>query len=663
MAVAVDPGVRAGQASAQLLATRPVVLRSVPPTHLVDGDTFDAAVYVSNTTEQAVTATVTLTANGAAPTERTVHLEPHGEARVSQPVTAHTGTVDLRYEARTPEGVTRAESHVPVQPRARAVSAAVFGAIRSPLTLPVGISGPVLPGATLTLTLASHPYLGLEDSAAGLDDEAPDGVEGAVSSLLVWTALARLRGVPGPHRWSAGELRERGEGSARRLGQLQASGGWYGSWGPGDYANEYTSTYALHALLRARALGWAVPEGTIERLTAYLATEVERASASSLSSWTVEQHARALRVLAEAGRRNEPRVSDLYDLRARLPLYASAELAGAMAPSDRRRDALLSDVSRAARTLVDHPEGPHGAVSGPWWFDSRTRTVASLLETSSLEPSLGDPGVYATLLLNNRVAPAGSWGSPHDTALALDALATHVAALTLSEDALDARVTLDGEALAPRARDRAGVVFALPAERLAGRPGALRIASARVVHASLRARWWVPLGPTDTVARGHGVSLHRVYESETGAELAQRAHGRLGDLVRVRLFVYAEREPPAFLRLRDPLPGGFEPMDSQLQSTPEGTLDALLGRGPDDDFIDPRGFHARRSLGVITHHGLGLGRASWAFDHLSSGLQEFTYGIRATTPGAFTVPPARMDALHDQETLARSAASTLIVDP
>jgi uncharacterized protein YfaS (alpha-2-macroglobulin family) len=658
MAVAVDPGVRAGQTSTQLLATRPVVLRAEPPAHLLDGDQFEAAVFASNTTDAAVDATVSVLG-----THHTVHLPPSGEVRVSERITAHTGTLPLRYEARTSEGVVRIERTVVVLPRARAMNAAAFGTLRGPRTLPVGLTGPALPGATLTLSLAAHPYLGLEDSAAGLEDDTPEGVEGVVSALLTWTALARLRDAPGPHRWSAGELRARGESAARRLAGLQAPGGWYGAWGPMDYADAYTSTYALHALLRARALGWEVPAATLSRLTAWLTTEVERVSAASLSSWSVEQHARALRVVAEAGRRNDARVSDLYDLRARLPLFAAAELAAAMAPSDRRRDALLVDVSRAARSLVEHPDGTSGPAAGPWWFDSQTRTLASLLETSSATPSLGDPGVYATLLLNNRALPSGSWGSTHDTALALDALASHVAALHLSEEPLDAQVTLDGEALVPTARDRSGVVFTLPASRLVGRAGQLRIAAGRVVHAAFRARWWVPLGPTDTIARGRDLAVHRSYETEAGLPLPDGAQVHLGDLVRVRVFVYAEHEPPAFLRLRDLLPGGFEPMNAALDATPESTLDALLGRGPDDDFIDPRGFHARRSLGTITHHALGLGRATWALDHLPSGLQEYTYGMRATTVGTFTAPPARMEALHALETRARSTVHTLVVVP
>jgi uncharacterized protein YfaS (alpha-2-macroglobulin family) len=47
----------------------------------------------------------------------------------------------------------------------------------------------------------------------------------------------------------------------------------------------------------------------------------------------------------------------------------------------------------------------------------------------------------------------------------------------------------------------------------------------------------------------------------------------------------------------------------------------------------------------------------------SSGLHELTYGVRATVVGTFVLAPAELAALYAPRFSARSAATTLTVDP
>ena len=129
----------------------------------------------------------------------------------------------------------------------------------------------------------------------------------------------------------------------------------------------------------------------------------------------------------------------------------------------------------------------------------------------------------------------------------------------------------------------------------------------------------------------------------------------------MRLFVFSERPLPSNVVVRDAVGGGFDAVDRGLETTPQASLDAILGASPEDEVIDPRGFHAARTLPYLSHRAFDHGEARFFADRAGSGLMEFTYAVRATTPGTFTLPPARIEAQYDPTFVARSAASTVVV--
>jgi len=182
---------------------------------------------------------------------------------------------------------------------------------------------------------------------------------------------------------------------------------------------------------------------------------------------------------------------------------------------------------------------------------------------------------------------------------------------------------------------------------------------------ALAGRWMVPLGEADTHARGKVATLHRVLEDATGKPLGPDAHVRLGDLVRVRLFLYTEsgEPPPPYVSLRDPLAGGLEPLEVAHETSPREALWALLGTGPDDEgAVDARGFHASRSLDDITQHAFLPQAATYYFARASAGLREYTYGARASAVGTFVLPPAGVRAVYARGFEARSEATTITVE-
>ena len=151
-------------------------------------------------------------------------------------------------------------------------------------------------------------------------------------------------------------------------------------------------------------------------------------------------------------------------------------------------------------------------------------------------------------------------------------------------------------------------------------------------------------------------------ETEAGEPLANGGHVKLGDLVRVRLFVYTEKDNPPFIALRDRFGGGLEPLDANLDTSPQESLAALLGVD-DLEVVDGRAYRAAQSIGDLSQRTFEPRVATFYVEHGGTGLREYTYGVRASTPGTFVLPPAELTAMYQRGFEARSTVTTLVVDP
>ncbi len=662
MAVAIDTGMRAGGASANLTASRPVVMRPAFPRSLTDGDRFEAAAFLHNAEQTPIDATVTPVVNGHRLASRTVHLEGYAETRVAEALTAEGDAVDVSFEVTAASSTDRVSSRIPVAPRVRWSRAGSVGAVQRDRTLTVDLPDDVdgRHGA-VSLTLATHPFVGVDGAMEDLLETPWGGAEATASSVLGWASLARLDVGLRPARWSSREVRRRGGLALESLVTYQNASGGFGAWTASDESNPYLSAWALHAMVAAERAGFALPEGARDRAVAYLSMAINYGAFNDGSSGWNDELAFALRVLAEARHANGQRVTALYDARDTLTPFGLAELALAMDAGDTRRDTLLTAALRRAGIIG---ASTFRDATGLRWYASSTRTAGALLEAVSTgDGDLRGARELASTLLNLRLGHDGaSWGSSHESACALAGLASYAKRFQEGRS-LDATVLVDGHALTATVRTAQGARFVMPVRSLGGAAHRVEIRANGPTFYAIDGRWASPLGDAETVARGREVALHRVFETEAGAPLAPDAHVHLGDLVRVRLFVYSEGNTAPFVVIRDPVGGGFEAVDQGFATTPQSSLNALLGGGPDDGAIDPRGFYAMRSIDQISHRAFERGVTTFQFNTGASGLREYTYAVRATTVGTFTIAPAQLEAVYHPTQIARSSAVTLTVDP
>ena len=356
-----------------------------------------------------------------------------------------------------------------------------------------------------------------------------------------------------------------------RLQNIDGGFGRWTSWG-GTMPSE--TALAVHALVEANRRGWVDDEEALRHAVESLVTLVNGAAFGDYyGTYGLDRTAYGLRVLKEAGQPQGGRAAALYEQRERLSPYGLAQLAIALGEDDSRTDTLVVEAARTVLwTREDEARDP-GRIR---WTDRSARVFGAVLEAATrFEVGHSRAGRVAGELLAIRGGRTGyPWATSVETARALHALATY-ATLWSWEEGEAPHVELDGQPVSAVARTRAGAFYRIPVRRMRGMHR-LRVRGADdgPVFFSIDGRWAVPLGEDDEIPRGRATAVHRVYETADGRPIEEGSAIPLGEMIRVRLFVYTEGGGPEMVAVSDPIPAGFEAVD-------EGHRDdaARLARG------------------------------------------------------------------------------------
>ncbi len=646
-AVAIDAGGRAGSATHELSVRKAVVLEALSPRAVYAGDRFEATAVLHNTSTDAVTVALEARRDGQSLLAQQVALEPGAEARIAVPVEGTGARAALEFRA-VANGVTQTVSaSTVVLPTTRRSRTLRVGVVARNGTIELRDLASGAPSPRVTLALSTSPLLGLGAAVTSLFQGDDDG--SGLASRVIGLAAASL--VPGA--WDGDELspawlRAEGERSLTALLSHQSAIGGFGEWSD-EAESASTTLLAFEALLAAKRAGWTVPPAALAAVSTRVGAMTHSEDGARETGLSIDERAWAAMLLRSAGAPVHD-LNELHDRRDLMSPFGRGALALAMSTYDLRAASL---VTSAVRQLEATRHGDH---PGYRWYVGEARVRATLLTAATVH-ALDQVNALAASLSALRDAQGdGSWRDAMQTAAALDALAR--ASLRCASDTpLRASVTLSSAPLRTLSSSRSIARFRLPAAAPSAR---LDVRSDAPLFFAVEAVRDVALGEAEAVARGRGVSLHRALETAAGEALADGATVHVGDLIRVRLFVHSEATTPSVMSLRDPVGGGFEPVDPAFETTPRGEVMSLVGAGPDDDAMDSRVFHAMRSVEQVVHRSL---RPQGVVYRLSEGqgLREFTFAVRATTPGRFVLPPATLDARFDPGVVARSTLTHLTV--
>jgi uncharacterized protein YfaS (alpha-2-macroglobulin family) len=155
-------------------------------------------------------------------------------------------------------------------------------------------------------------------------------------------------------------------------------------------------------------------------------------------------------------------------------------------------------------------------------------------------------------------------------------------------------------------------------------------------------------------ARNHGIEVHRSYrvkDGQTWTALRPPLQLKRGDVVEVTLRVVA----PAtryFVALNDPIPGGFEPINTDLATSAQ----------TDTAQVAPPNRSAPRDSHYFYHRELRHHAARFFADELPQGEHYIRYTAQVIAAGRFWVGAAHAEEMYEPDVFGASATAELVVD-
>jgi uncharacterized protein YfaS (alpha-2-macroglobulin family) len=153
-----------------------------------------------------------------------------------------------------------------------------------------------------------------------------------------------------------------------------------------------------------------------------------------------------------------------------------------------------------------------------------------------------------------------------------------------------------------------------------------------------------------------GFRVERAYAPyvETGSR-PNATTFKAGDLVRVTLTLQLTKER-RFVALTDPLPAGFEPVESWFATTAR-----VLAEDQDRQDTGAANWNSWWARGGFDHVERHDDRVVLFATRLSEGRHTFSYIARATTAGSFRTAPAHAEEMYEPEVFGRTATAIITV--
>jgi alpha-2-macroglobulin len=683
MAVAADHSSRFGSSETEVRTNKPLTLAPTWPRFLALGDRAFFGAVVGSQLPGPGTATVTMRSldtgvlelTGA--TERQVEIPAGGNVEVRFDGVARTiGSARVQMTVRIGDEVDAFEDTIPVQVLVSPETVAAYGEARDTaasvetLTVP----GNVVPGyGGLSVELASTAMVGLGEGARYLVEYPYACAEQRASrglALLLAADLGEAFTLPG---MDTAKMRPAAQENLKELERFQCDGGGFAYW-PGrcDSVSPYLTAYVLHVFKSAVDLKYDVDSGVRERAYSYLERELA-APPPTNDGWRpayTAWQAFAVKVLVEGGRNQDSNLTRLYGFRERMPVFALAYLHDALVARGEVAGPRVEDLRRRMMNAILQEGGSAHVeeLSDPyllWFWNSNVRSTAIVLD-SLVRVAADDAPVRQLVRWLMAVRKNGRWGNTQENAHAMAALVRYYRAYEDEVPDFTAVVRLGDEELARetfRGRSTEAATTGVAMERVTSAPpGATRpITFAREGTGTLffttRLRYAVDAQFLDGFDAGF--RIERSYEPfvEDGPRPATTSY-QAGDLVRVtlRFFLTKERR---FVAVTDPLPAGFEAVESWFATTARALAAQQDRQSNPDDIEDGYDWGRWWRRGGFDHVERHDNRVQLFATRLSEGVHEFSYIARATTAGTFRTAPAHAEEMYEPEVFGRTATTMI----
>ena len=645
MAVAVNEGA-VGVAQTKAVVRGDFVLSPNLPLAVSPGDLFDVSVGVANNVEgSAADSAVQLVLKPAAtfevigPLSQTLKISPMREAvttyrlKVKDAQAASLGSATLEFTSSLGSKAASRRMDISVRPATPRATTVALGSFTG--SAEVAVPRELLPEfrqqdvAISGLPLAMAPGL-----MSYLDNFPHQCTEQLVSRVLPGLVLAKRPEFGASTPVGAAKAMDE---ALRVLRSRQNAQGGFGLWSASVEADEFASIYAVHMLLEARELeipGVSVPPDLLRKGLNY-AQQLAASNPADLGA--ARTRAYAIYLLTRHGAVTTPLVASLREtLDAKFPkAWRGDSTAAYLAATYQllKQDKPATELMDGLAKLVEKDATPYRwqAYYDPLVRDAQTLYLLARhfpARVKSLSPQA----------MGRFVEPL-TRGSFNTLSSAYTVLAFEAMARTLGADAMGR--------LSVTQFDAKGVAteLALPANllpRAAVLPGTVKLKLANdtrnATYYSSTQSGFDRTPPTQELKAG--MEVLREY---LGADGKPVTSVKLGDEVTVRLSLRAIAigSSPASVSsvaLTDLLPGGFEVVQARDAN---GAASTVTGEAM--EYADVREDR------VVIYSSAG------------AGVHNYSYRLRATNTGEFTVPPAYAEAMYERDKQARSLARRITV--
>jgi uncharacterized protein YfaS (alpha-2-macroglobulin family) len=672
---AVTSDTRVGQATLDLLATKPLLVRPQTPRFFVEGDQATLSAAVHNNTNQDLSVVVKLDATGLDvkdAAQQTVSIAANHQTLVSWQANVPSGVqrVDLTFSA---EGGGFSDASKPTLAALDGQGLPVYryeapetvatagqlnenGARQETIQLPANMK---VSQGQLSVELAPSLAAGMTDGIDYLKTYPYQCNEQVTSSFLADVRLGQAlksAGLASDDQQAA--LKSEVNLALQRLYARQhADGGW--GWWDEETSDRLTTAYVSLGLIEAKNAGFDVSERVYTNALKYVRSNTLTVNESSSSS-KLNLQALMLYTLARAGQPEISQSVKLYDVRPSLSLYARGFLLQTLYqidPQDARLKTIISDLASAA---VLSASGAHWeeANSDSLNWNTNVRSTAIILDAlATADPHNTLNAAAVRWLMANRTR--GRWNGTQETTWSLLALTDWVQASgDLKPDyryaaAFNGKPLADGSASPDTVRDVKTLTLDVT-DLLTDQSNALVLArdgSAGALYYTANLNLWLPVNQVKALDRGIVISRQYFHPDDLEHPVTQ---AQQGDVLVARLTLVAPHDLH-YVVVDDPLPAGFEAVDTSLKSAAqEGAPDVY-----DWERVGVDGW----GWWYFTHSELRDEKVVLSTDMLPAGTYVYTYQVRASTPGAFNVISPTAQEFYFPDVYGRGDGSTFEVKP
>jgi uncharacterized protein YfaS (alpha-2-macroglobulin family) len=672
---AVTSDTRVGQATLDLISTRPLLVRPQTPRFFVNGDRTTLGAAVHNNTDHALSVTVKLEATGLdlnSPASQTIDIPAKEQHYVTWETSVPDGSqrVDLVFsaegggfkDATRPTLGTLDGQGIPVYRYEAPETVGTSGVLSDnggrveTISLP---SSMVVQKGQLNVEVAPSLAAGMTDGLTYLQSYPYECIEQTISRFLPNVRLSQALKAAGVQDTKLQEnLKTQVNLGLQKLYNSQnPDGGW--GWWSGMDSDVLTTAYVVLGLAEAHNAGYGVDLQILSHAASYLRLHL-KTFADLPAANELNRQAFVLYVLNRAGYLEVSKTVQLYDHRQEMAYYARAYLLQtlhAINPNDERLKTLVSDLNSAA---ILSAAGTHWEekTQDDWNWNTDIRSTAivlgALIET---DPQNGlNTNAVRWLMVNRK---NGRWNSTQETAWTLLALTDWVTATgELNPDyqyavGFNGTELTQGEANPQTLREVKSVsvdVTKMLSEE-ANRLVFARDGSSGSLYYTAYLNLWLPVNQIQPLDKG--VTITRQYFKPEDLSQPVTEAGQ-GDVLLVRLTVAA----PADLRyliVEDPLPAGMEAVDTSLNSSPKAQQPDTY----DWKRVETDGW----GWWYFTHSELRDEKVVLSTDYLPKGTYVYTYLARASTPGTFNVIPPTAQEFYFPDVYGRGSGSQFVIAP